>query len=169
MIEIREETAGDHAAIRQINEVAFAQQPEAAVVDRLRAGSGQYVSFVAVDGGTLVGYVVFTRATIDGSKLVGMGLGPMAVIPSRQKQGIGSMLVRHCLNHLQQSGCPFVVVRGRPEYFQRFGFEPASHYKLTSQWKGAPDESFMVIAFDSDSLPEVGGTARYRAEFDVAT
>jgi len=48
------------------------------------------------------------------------------------------------------------------------GFELASAYRLSCQWKGVPDEAFMIRVFDPSSLPESGGTARYREEFDEA-
>ncbi|MCG8431178.1 MAG: GNAT family N-acetyltransferase, partial [Candidatus Omnitrophica bacterium] len=80
----------------------------------------------------------------------------------------GSLLVRQGLQYLQQSGSPFVIVLGHPEYYPRFGFEPASRYKLKSQWENVPDEAFMVVVFDRGVLPEEGGIARYRAEFDEA-
>jgi len=168
MIEIREEEPCDQAAVLLLNEVAFANGPEAAVVDKLRADCDNYVSFVAVDQGTLVGHILFTPATLDNGGLTGMGLAPMAVLPSHQRQGIGSLLVRHGLEHLRQTGCPFIIVLGHPEYYPRFGFELASHYKLSSQWDGVPDEAFMVVVFDRDALPKAGGIARYRGDFDEA-
>jgi putative acetyltransferase len=97
-----------------------------------------------------------------------MGLAPMAVLPSHQRKGIGSRLVRHGLDHLRQSGCPFVIVLGHPEFYPRFGFEPASTYRLVSQWEGVPDAAFMVAVLDPGALPKKGGTARYRDEFDDA-
>jgi putative acetyltransferase len=57
---------------------------------------------------------------------------------------------------------------GHPEYYPRFGFERASHYKLLSQWEGIPDEAFMIVVFDPDALPKAGGVAKYRGEFDEA-
>ena len=168
MTEMREETFSDRDAVRRINEIAFEQGPEAAIVDRLRKSCKEYCSFVAVNQDAVVGHIVFTPITIDGSNLIGMGLAPMAVLPSYQNQGIGSLLVRHGLQHLQRSGCPFVIVLGHPEYYPRFGFEPASHYRLRCQWEGVPDEAFMVVVFDRDVLPGEGGIARYRAEFDEA-
>jgi putative acetyltransferase len=105
---------------------------------------------------------------MDNCDAVGMGLAPMAVSPLRQRQGIGSQLVRHGLEYLKQMACPFVIVLGHPEYYPRFGFQPASNYGLSSQWDGIPDEAFMVIAFDEDTLPSSGGVARYRPEFDAA-
>lgn len=168
MIEIREEKLGDQAAVRHLNEVAFENGPEADVVDKLRASCDNFVSLVAVDQGAVVGHILFTPAILDNGGLVGMGLAPMAVSPSHQRKGIGSLLVRHGLERLRQAGCPFIIVLGHPEYYPRFGFELASHYKLRSQWEGVPDEAFMVVVFDSDALPKAGGIASYRAEFDEA-
>ena len=168
MTEIRAEEPRDQAAVRHLNEVAFGNGPEAVVVDKLRASCSNYVSFVAIDQGTVIGHILFTPATLDNGALAGMGLAPMAVLPSHQRQGIGSLLVRHGLEHLRQSGCPFIIVLGHPEYYPRFGFERASHYKLQSQWEGVPDEAFMVVVFDRDAIPEAGSIARYRAEFDEA-
>ncbi|PWW81079.1 hypothetical protein CR164_11875 [Prosthecochloris marina] len=67
---------------------------------------------MAVNQDTVIGHILFTPVTIDGSKVIGMGLGSDGGLPSCQKQGIGSMLVRHGLRHLRQSGCPFVIVWG---------------------------------------------------------
>ena len=168
MIEIRKEEPADQGAVHRINEIAFEQGPEAAIVDKLRTSCKEYCSFVAVNQDAVVGHIVFTPVTIDDSDVTGMGLAPMAVLPSYQNQGIGSSLVRHGLQYLQQCGCPFVIVLGHPEYYPRFGFEPASHYKLKCQWESVPDEAFMVVIFDRDVLPREGGIVRYRAEFDEA-
>ena len=63
---------------------------------------------------------------------------------------------------------PFVIALGHSEYYPRFGFEPASRRGLRSQWDGVPDEAFMLIVFDEDSMEGVSGVARYRDEFDEA-
>jgi hypothetical protein len=69
---------------------------------------------------------------------------------------------------LRQSGCPFVIVLGHPEYYPRFGFAAASKYHLLCQWDGVPDEAFMAVVADARALPKAGGVARYRLEFDDA-
>jgi putative acetyltransferase len=168
MIEIRKEEPRDREAIRQLNLAAFDNGPEAALVDRLRALCEQYLAFVAVEDGVVVGHLLFSPVTVEGSNVVGMGLAPMAVLPSHQRKGIGSLLVRHGLEFLRKSDCPFVIVLGHPEYYPRFGFKVASKYKLRSQWEGVPDEAFMVIVLNSSAFPKQGGVARYRDEFNDA-
>lgn len=168
MIKIRKEEEGDRDAIHHLNSVAFDNGPEADLVDRLRASCKDYLSFVAVEDGSVVGHILFTPATIEGCAEGGMGLAPMAVIPSRQSKGIGSRLVRHGLEYLRHAGCPFVIVLGHPEYYPRFGFKLASEHQIRSQWEGVPDDAFLITVFDSGVLPKTGGIARYRDEFDEA-
>ena len=168
MTEIRKEEPRDQESVRRVNMAAFENGPEAALVDKLRASCEAYLAFVAVEDGIVVGHILFTPVTADGCGVVGMGLAPMAVLPSYQRQGIGTQLVRHGLAHLQRSGCPFVIVLGHPEYYPRFGFEPASKYQLSSQWESVPDEAFMVIIYDRSVLPGTGSVLRYRGEFNDA-
>lgn len=166
VIEIKREEEGDQAAIRHLNEVAFDKGPEAAIVDKLRDSCGDYVSFVAVENGNIVGHILFTPVTLDNEDVIGMGLAPMAVEPTHQRQGVGTKLVLYGLEYLRESGYPFVIVLGHPEYYPRFGFERASKYRLQSQWEGIPDEVFMVVVFNSDEIPKHGGVIRYRDEFN---
>lgn len=170
MIAIREEQPEDVAAIRAVNEEAFGQPAEARLVDKLRRACDGLLSLVAVDGGAVVGHILFSPVTIDAhpSLAGGMGLAPMAVLPACQRRGIGSSLVRAGLARLRSRSCPFVIVLGHPAYYPRFGFEPASRYGLRSQWDGVPDEAFMVLVFDEPALENVSGVARYRTEFDEA-
>jgi putative acetyltransferase len=168
VIEIRKEEQRDCDAVHQLNAAAFDNGPEAALVDKLRVSCKDCLSFVADEDGEVVGHILFTPATVEGSSAVGMGLAPMAVLPSHQRKGIGSQLVRYGLEFLRKIACPFVIVLGHPGYYPRFGFEPASKYRLVSQWEGVPDNAFMVIIFDKAALTESGGIARYLEEFNEA-
>lgn len=147
---------------------AFENGPEAALVDELRVSCEDYLAFVAVEDGIVVGHILFTPVTVDGCGVVGMGLAPMAVLPLYQHKGIGSQLIRHGLAQLYHSGCPLVIVLGHPGYYPRFGFELASKYQLSSQWESVPDEAFMVVIYDGGVLPKAGSVVRYRDEFNDA-
>jgi len=157
VLTIRPEESQDQEPVQHLNLAAFENGPEATLVDVLRASCKEYLAFVAEEDGVVVGHILFTPVTVDGSNSVGMGLAPMAVLPSHQRKGVGSRLVRHGVGHLRQSGYPFVIVLGHPEFYPRFGFEPASRYRLVSQWEGVPDEAFMVVVLDPDALPKRAG------------
>jgi putative acetyltransferase len=170
MIAIREEKLKDIEATRNLNELAFDGPAEAKVIDKLRQICDGYLSLVAVDGDEIVGHVLFSPATIEHNDNIirGMGLAPIAVLPSHQRKGIGTALIKHGLQLLREKGCPFVIVLGHPDYYPRFGFVPASRYNLKSQWEGIPDLAFMILVFDQKALKDVHGIARYRDEFNEA-
>lgn len=170
VVVIREETGTDALPIRRLNEEAFGQPAEAEIVDKLRAACGHLLSLVAVQEERIVGHILFSPVTLDseGSHREGMGLGPMAVLPSLQNRGIGSRLVEEGLARMRSAGCPFIVVLGHHEYYPRFGFERASQYGVRCQWEGVPDEAFMVLVLDREAIPVGGGVVRYREEFNEA-
>jgi putative acetyltransferase len=167
VITIRPERPDDASRVRQVNELAFRQPAEADLVERLRQACTDSLSLVAEDD-AVVGHILFTPVVVEsaGRRVLGMGLAPMAVLPDRQRQGIGSQLVRRGLNILRERSCPFVVVVGHPEYYPRFGFEPASMHGLSSQWEGMPDEAFMVVVLDVHAMAGLSGVAQYREEFN---
>jgi len=171
MIVVRKERPDDIAAIRKINEKAFGQPVEANIVDRLRENCSDLLSLVAVQEGQRVGHILFSPARIEGEgkMVVGVGLAPMAVLPSWQRQGIGSMLIWDGIRMLKDKGCPFIIVLGHPEFYPRLGFERASAYGVRSQWEGVPDEVFMILMLNREVMVGTSGTARYRDEFDEAT
>jgi putative acetyltransferase len=167
---IRPERPEDSFRIRHVNELAFGQPAEADLVEKLRRTCGDALSLVAEDG-AIVGHILFTPVVVEvrGRHILGMGLAPMAVLPDRQRQGIGSQLVRRGLDILRERGCPFVVVVGHPQFYPRFGFEPAAKRGLVSQWPGIPDAAFMVWVLDVHAMAGASGVAKYRNEFNEVT
>ena len=166
MIAIRLEKAEDASRIRQVNELAFGEPTEAILVDRLRQSCSEALSLVAEDD-FVVGHILFTPVEVDraGRRFRGMGLAPMAVVPDRQREGIGTQLVREGLRVLRERACPYVVVIGHPEYYPRFGFESASARGLSCQWEGVPEEAFMILVLDAEAMNGAAGVVRYRDEF----
>lgn len=168
MINVRLERPEDIPHVRIVNKKAFGQHMETDLVEKLRYACPDVLSLVAEEVGCIVGHIMSTSVMIDyqGAKVEGMGLAPMAVHPSHQRQGIGSKLVRKGLEILENRECPFVIVLDYQEYYPRFGFEPASKYNIESQWEGIPDEAFLISVFDKNVLRNVKGIARYRDEFN---
>ncbi len=162
---IRSEEPADVSAVRAVNEAAFESSAEAGIVDTLRKRPESLVSLVAELDGELVGHILFSPVTLpDNPNACLMGLGPMAVFPDHQRQGIGSGLVREGLRRCWDMGCKAVVVLGHPEYYPRFGFVPASGYKIGSEYD-VPDEVFMLIEFWPGSLQGLSGRVIYNEVF----
>jgi putative acetyltransferase len=164
-MEIRDEQPADIPAIREVNRQAFGQEDEGRIVDALRDNGAVTLSLVAIDGGHVVGHIMFSPLSVG--PLVGAGLGPMAVTPSHQRLGIGSRLVQAGIERLRAAGCPFIVVIGHPSFYPRFGFQPAATCGLTCQWDVQP-EAFMVNILNSNVTSSMRGLAQYRAEFSGA-
>jgi putative acetyltransferase len=167
---IRDEVAGDAAAVRVVNEEAFGSPLEAGIVETLRSTCDDRVSLVAEQDGGIVGHILFTPVEIAaaGETIRGYGLAPMAVRTAWQRQGVGSALVAKGLERLRDAGAPFVIVLGHPEYYPRFGFEPASRHGVRCQWPDVPDDAFMLLVLDPACASRLGGVARYRPEWDAA-
>jgi putative acetyltransferase len=170
MIQIRFEKPEDLAFIRSVNEQAFDSLAEAKLVDKLRLTCSEHLSLVADDNSSIVGHIMFTPVLVTGvkQKAQGMGLAPMAVLPSRQRQGTGTMLAKYSLQILREKKCPFVIVLGHPDYYPRFGFLPAFRFNIRSQWEGIPDNAFMVLFMDDNAKKNVSGVATFRDEFNDA-
>ena len=130
MIGIREGIASDVPSVRRLNEEAFGQSTEANIVNSLRSSCDRLLSLVAVLDKRIVGHILFSPVVLEseGREHNGMVLGPMAVVPSLQRQGIGSRLVGEGLARMRSADCPFVAVLGHHEYYPRFWFERASKY-----------------------------------------
>ena len=162
---LREETVGDVAAVRAVNDAAFEREAEGELVDRLRDAGALTLSLMAVLDGAVVGHVALSPVVVEGAAGSVLGLGPMAVVPVHQRTGIGSRLVEESLARARECGHAAVVVLGHPELYPRFGFVPASRFGLRF---GAlvPDEAFMAVELVPGALAGAGGVVRYREEFD---
>lgn len=163
-IEIREEGPGDVATIRDLNKLAFGQDQEGNIVDALRSNGAALLSLVATLNGRVVGHIMYSPLSLG--EVIGAGLGPMAVLPEHQRQGIGSKLVETGNQKLKEAGCPFIIVVGHANFYPRFGFRLARTYGITCEWE-VPDDVFMVLVLDQVKMQRVSGLAKYRREFST--
>lgn len=160
---VRDERPGDAAALAALTEAAFREAAhrdgsEGAIAERLRRSGDLAVSLVAEADAGLVGHVAFSPVAISDGAQDWYGLGPVAVVPERQGEGIGAALIREGiarLGGLRAGGC---VVLGAPDYYARFGFghDPALVFP------GPPAEYFLRLVL-AGSAP--AGDVRYAPAF----
>lgn len=161
---IRPERPDEAAAVRRVHEAAFPTPAEANLVDRLRDRGKAVVSLIAEADDRVVGHIVFSPVTLDPpAGGMGLGLGPVAVLPEYEHHGVGRRLIQNGLAECRARGAGFVVVVGDPAYYGRFGFERAGRRGLRNEY-GA-DEGFMVFELDASALPRDGALVKYGPEF----
>ena len=166
MIVVRAEEPRDAADVRRVLEAAFGGPLEADLVDDLRRAGIATPSLVAVEGKEIVGCIVFSPVGLAGSWPVpgALGLAPMAVVPGRQRAGIGSRLVREGLERARAQGARVVVVLGHAEYYPRFGFVRGDRFGLCCAFPAPPD-CFLAIELVPGAAGELRGVVQYSAPF----
>ncbi len=166
MISIREERPVDIDAIHNVERQAFGQTNEADLVDALRHAYKAVLSLVAIEDGCVIGHILFSPAFLehDGEVSDVLALGPVAVLPERQNEGIGSMLVRNGLERCLERGHDVVFLIGHPTYYPRFGFVPAATKGIRCGDERIR-EAFMVAELRDEALAGRQGRMRFQPEF----
>lgn len=83
----------------------------------------EVLSLVAESDDGIVGHVAFSPLTaVDDESFRGSILSPLGVIPSCQKQSVGSNLITAGMTRLSAAGVGILLVYGDPAYYGRFGF-----------------------------------------------
>jgi len=161
---VRPELPKDVADIKLVLCACFPTDAEARLVDLLRRAGKLTVSLVAEVEGCIAGYVAFSPVSVASGN-AGVGLGPLAVQPAHQRQGIAASLVTASLAACRELGFGWGVVLGDPNYYSRFGFCTAADFGLSDAFRGGPD--FQVIELIPGHIPKGEGLVRYAPEFDM--
>ena len=157
---IRDERPADIDAIRQINLVAFGRPVEARLVDELRADGDLLYSLVALEDGRIVGHIAFSPMA---APFRALGLGPIAVVPDRQRRGFARRLIESGLARATVDGWQAVFLLGNPAFYERFGFSAASAAGFVTPYAGP---HFMVRPLGDGALPTLTGNVAYAPAFD---
>jgi putative acetyltransferase len=146
---IRPETPADYDDIRRINDEAFRDPIDAQLIDMIRA-SDRFVpelSLVAVSEGQSLGHVISSYVDIvqpvSGTRRV-LQVGPIAVLPAHQRQGIGSALMHETIRIAEERGEPLLLIEGNPAYYGRFGFTRADEQGIEPPPEAHGPQYFMV-------------------------
>jgi len=162
---IRPEHPNDVAAITRVNESAFKSEPhseqtEHFIVLALRHAGALSVSLVAERSNQVIGHVAFSPVQFSDGSASWYGLGPVAVLPEHQHQGIGKALINRGLASLRYLGAAGCVVLGDPNYYGRFGFKN----RPECIFEGVPAEYFQSLTFGSHSA---AGKVTYHEAFSA--
>jgi predicted N-acetyltransferase YhbS len=166
---IRPERAGEEPLVRAINDAAFGGNLGGAIVDGIR-GTDRWIeggSLVAEDSsGKIVGHLLLSEGDLDladGTVRRIWMIGPVAVVPERQRAGIGGELMRAAIAFATSRGQPVLCLLGHADYYPRFGFEPARAIGIEPP-RPWPDASWLALRLPAWD-PSLRGVARFAAAF----
>ena len=123
MFEIAPETAADWWEVEALYDLCFAPGREALSSYRLRDGIPPVASLSRVardDQGILGGAIRYWPVRISEHRI--LLLGPVAVHPTAQGEGLGGALIRDSLDQARREGWARVLLVGDAPYYRRFGF-----------------------------------------------
>jgi putative acetyltransferase len=148
-IVIGSETEADVGATTEVTVAAFetleiSNHTEQFVIEALRIAKALTISLVAELDGGVIGHIAFSPVTISDGTRNWYGLGPVAVLPEYQRQGIGEALIREGLSRQKDMNARGCCLVGHPDYYRKFGFKnmPGLVHE------GVPEEVFFALSFD---------------------
>jgi putative acetyltransferase len=158
MIHVRDELPRDWKAVYQVISSAFGQSAEAELVEQLREAGDSVISLVAEENSQIVGHVLLSRMS---APFPALALAPVSVVPTRQRCGIGSVLIEAAVNRARSAGSAAIFVLGDPRYYERFGFDGETAAGFTSPYAGS---HFMALKLASP-LPVMTGELHHASAF----
>lgn len=162
MITIDREKPFDNAAIEKLLDVAFGPERFNKSSYSLRENNHPVASLshVARLGDKLVGTVRFwpieVRDLLGGAPVPALLLGPLAIAPMVQSQGVGGKLMSTAIAAANAAGHDRILLVGDQAYYSRFGFEPVLPRYITLP--GGRDARRLLVRQPATigSLPSVG-------------
>jgi predicted N-acetyltransferase YhbS len=147
-------------AVERLLDRAFGAERHQRTAYRIREGmrAAPDLSFAARDGSALVGTIQCWPVALrhgDGAESALTMVGPVAVDPARQRDGIGRTLMEASLAAAERSGAAdALMLIGDPEYYGRFfGFSA----ERTAMWRvPGPVERRRLLARGA-AVPEAAG------------
>ena len=125
MFRLDDEKLDDFWECEALLDTAFGPGRFALSAYRLREGVEPVEGLCVVardEFGSLAGLVRFWPVRVGESVRKALLLGPIAVHPTRQGEGLGSILIKEGMGRAGANGWRFIVLVGDAPYYSRFGF-----------------------------------------------
>jgi predicted N-acetyltransferase YhbS len=125
MFRIRPETPDDSAEVEYLYDLAFAPGRTALSSYRLREGVEPVADLRLVardEYDVLAGAIRYWPVRVGAAGHPALLLGPVAVHPTRQGEGLGGLLIAGSLHRAEGLGWSRVILVGDEPYYRRFGF-----------------------------------------------
>ncbi|MBY8976150.1 N-acetyltransferase [Rhodobacteraceae bacterium NNCM2] len=129
MFRLLRETPDDVFEVEMLLDLAFAPGRGALSSYKLRNGVepiADLCTIVRDEYDVVVACIRFWPVEIGEARTPALLLGPIAVHPTRQSEGLGALLIGQSLDRARELGWKLVLLVGDPPYYNRFGFRAAA-------------------------------------------
>lgn len=166
-MEIRLENENDYYEVENLTREAFwnVYRPgcfEHLVVHNLRKDKCfvKELDYVILENEKIIANIMYAKGNLktDKNKEI-LLLGPVSVLPEYQRIGYGEKIIRYSMLRAKELGYNEVVMLGNPEYYKKFGFEPASKYNIFYEGMDKNEEFpfFMICILNHEKFKLSGG------------
>ncbi len=125
MLELQQEKDHDKMEVEALYDTAFSSSRFNLPSYQFRHGVNSVEELSGVvrdDFGALIGAIRFWPIAVGMNKVRTLLLGPIAVHPIVQGEGIGSFLIRQSITKAHMLGWESIILIGDLPYYKRFGF-----------------------------------------------
>jgi predicted N-acetyltransferase YhbS len=149
--------AADSAEIEVLLDACFGLARRTKTTYRLREGERPVAAHVAREpSGRLIGANSFWELKIGEAGAPALLLGPLAVAPDLQGQGIGRALMRQGIAESRKRGHRLILLVGDEPYYARVGFRHVPHGKILLPGPVDP-ERLLYLELVPGALEAAGG------------
>lgn len=114
---------------------------------------------VAVIDNNIIGHIISTKAKVideNNNEREVLHVGPFSVETEFQNNGIGTQLLSYSIKEAKKLGFKGMILFGNPDYYQRFGFQNAKTFNITTK-EGMNFDPFMALELKKNGLAAVKG------------
>lgn len=165
MFRLMQETPDDGTEVEMLFDLAFAPGRTALSSYQLRAGVAPIAALCVVardEFDTLAGAIRYWPVAVGEARTPILLLGPVAIHPTRQGEGLGRLLIGETLDRARELGWRAAVLVGDEPYYARFGFTRAAAARIVFPEPTNPDRVLAAELVD-DGLEDCVGVIQQPA------
>ena len=159
MIQFKHESENDKQEVEELLDLVFSPSRKNLSSYSLRKNVLKIntLSFVAKNNkGSIVGVIRNWPIFIESRKNLSLLMGPIAVHPTFQGEGLGSFLINYSIKESRKYGWERAVLIGDIEYYKSFGFFQQNNNKIDFPSPTDP-ERILLLEIKKNSFDGING------------
>jgi len=150
----------DHIEVEQLLDLVFTPRRKLLSSYQLRSSTNKVnkLSYVIKDlSDSVVGSIRFWNIKIDSHSSRGLLLGPLAIHPIYQSEGLGEKLVLNSIEQASAGNWNWIILVGDVDYYSKFGFSKKPTRGI-SLGDGLDNERLLGLDINQSFLNQAIGT-----------